>query len=449
MTVPALPVIQAEFGTDQVTVAWVLTAFLIAASVATPIAGRLGDSLGTKRLLVASLALLAVGALLAAFATSIWLLVFARVIQGLAGGVLPLSFGIIRSNLSPRRVVPAIALLSSLMSVGFGAGIVVTGPILDLLGYRFLFLLPTLAACAAAIGAAYWIPTSVRRSGQPVRLLPAFALTGWLIALLVSISRGPSWGWTSSYTLIGLGLAVVLALVWVRIELRIDAPLIDLRLMSTRGIAAPNLVALLIGMAMFGSFAFVPQLTQTPTSSGYGFGATVAQAGHLMLPMAVMSFVGGVTSSRITERVGGRLIIVLGCWLTSIGLVSVALAHAHPWQVMAAGAVTGLGSGLVFASLANVVVDVAPPERTGVAAGINANLRTIGGSIGSAGLATIVTAHLLPNGYPVEHGYTVGFAALAGTAFLAGVAGLLIPTDRQPTYVAGPAVGTVLSTAAR
>jgi MFS family permease len=433
MTVPALPRIQTELETDQVTVAWVLTAFLISASVATPIAGRLGDAYGRKRALVTSLVLLAVGGLAASLATSIWLLVAARVVQGLAGGVLPLSFAIVRDELPVERVASAIGSLSSLMSAGFAAGIVVTGPILEHFGYDALFVLPTLMAAVAAVGTALYVPESVRLSAQPVRIAPAVALSAWLVLLLLSVTSAPSWGWTSPRTLLGLGAALVVAALWVRIESVIDAPLIDLRMAASRGIAAPNLVAFLIGVAMFGSFAFLPQLIQTPPGAGYGFGASVGEAGHLMLPMSVCSFLSAMTSTRLRARIGARAQIVGGCMLTACGLFAAAFAHQLEWQIALSGALSGVGTGFVFAALANVVVDAAPREKTGVATGINANLRTIGGAIGTAVLATTVTSHLLPSGLPVEHGYTVGFAGLAVTAVLAGVAGFAIPARARAT----------------
>lgn len=424
MTVPALPLIQTELDADQVTAAWVLTAFLISASVATPIAGRLGDAYGRKRMLVTSLVLLAVGGLAASLATSIWLLVAARVVQGLAGGVLPLSFAIVRDELPVERVASAVGLLSSLMSAGFAAGIVVTGPILAHFGYGGLFLLPTLMAGVAAVATAIYVPESVRRAALPVRIAPAVALSTWLVLLLLSVSRAPSWGWTSPMTLLGLGAALVVAALWVRIESVSDAPLIDLRMAAGRGIAAPNLVAFLIGVAMFGSFALLPQFIQTPPGGGYGFGASAGEAGYLLLPLAVCSFLGAMTSTRLSARFGPRALIVSGCMITACGLFAAAFAHQYEWQIALSGVLSGVGLGFVFASLANAVVDAAPMDKTGVATGINANLRTIGGAIGTAVLATVVTSHLHPSGLPLEHGYTVGFAGLAVIAILAGLAAL-------------------------
>lgn len=440
MTVPALPRIQAELHTDQASAAWVLTAFLVSASVATPIVGRLGDSYGKKRLLVFSLGALVVGSLAAAAAPTIGLMILARVVQGIGGGALPLSFGIIRDELPPERIPGSISLISSLLAVGFGAGIVVTGPIIDLLGYHWLFLLPALAAGAGALATYRFVPESAARSRRPVRLIPAILLAGWLVVLLVGVTKAPTWGWGSIETMVVLAIGAMLLVAWGLIEWRIDVPLIDLRLMATRPVASPNLVALLIGVAMYGSFGFMPQFNQTPPENGYGFGASVAQAGHIMLPAAALSFVSGVFSARLARRVGARRVVTFGCLVTAGGLLVTVFAHDHLWQMYVSSGVSGLGTGLAFACLANVVVAAVPRHSTGVATGMNANIRTIGGAVGSAVLITLVTANVLPSGYPTEHGYEVGFLFLAGAALLAGLAGLLIP---RPTAKPVPIPATL------
>lgn len=438
MTVPAMPRIQAELHTDQATVSWVLTGFLISASVATPIAGRLGDAHGKKRVLVISLVLLAVGALLAALATTITVMLVARVVQGLAGGVLPLSFGIVRDQLPPARVPSAIALLSSLMSVGFATGIVLAGPLMELAGISLVFLLPMAAAAASAAVAVGFVRESMHRTRQPVRVMPAVVLAGWLVLLLVSVSRAPVWGWGSPRAVGGLVLAVLVLGLWVRIETTVRPPLIDLRLMTSRGVAPPNVVALLIGISTYGSFGFLPQFAQTPREVGYGFGVSVAGAGLLMLPTAVFSFLGGLSSTRIGARLGDRALVALGCWLTGAGLLVAAFAHDQEWQFLLCGTATGLGGGFCFAALANAVIAAAPAGTTGVVAGMNANLRTIGGAVGAATMATVLAGHLLPGGHPDERGYTVGFAVLAGSAVVAGVVALMTGA-RRPTGPSAPA----------
>jgi len=437
LTVPTLPRIQQELGTDQSTAAWVLTAFLLSASVATPIGGRLGDSRGKRRILVLALVALSVGSVVASVATSIEVMIAARVIQGLGGAALPLAFGIIRDELPASRVPGAIAATSSLLAVGFGIGIVVAGPIVDTLGYHWLFLLPALVSAGGALAAMLVVPESPAVSAAAVSLLPAFLLAGWLVALLLAVSKAPQWGWTSTAVVALMGAAGLLLVLWLWAELRAAVPLIDVRLMASRGVWTANLVALLVGVNMYGSFGFLPQFNQTPTENGYGFGATVAEAGHMMLPAAIGTFVCGLVAARLATRIGLRPVIVLGCLLASSGMWMSAFLHDVKWELYVAGGLTGLGTGLTFACLANAVVASVPAGQTGAATGMNANIRIIGGAVGAALMTTFVTADRGPSGFPVEHGYTLGFAFLAAAGLVAGLAGLLIPGRARDAVMLG------------
>jgi MFS family permease len=210
--------------------------------------------------------------------------------------------------------------------------------------------------------------------------------------------------------------------------------MIDMQMMRLRGVWTSNVVAGCVGFGMFASFGFLPQLLQTPREAGYGFGASITESGHLLLPSAVASFLVGFTTSGLIRRIGARADITTGLLLTGAAFVSVGLFHDETWQLYAATTVQGVGSGMVFSSLAGVVVRSVPAEQTGVASGMNANIRTIGGSIGSAVMAGIITAHLTTGGYPAERGYTVGFVVLGVVTALASRAAVLSPEAHdQPT----------------
>jgi MFS family permease len=433
LIVPVLATIQVEFETSQTTVTWVLTAYLLSASICTPLLGRLGDVVGKVRMLVIALVVLSLGSLAAALAPSIGWLIAARALQGVGGGVLPLSFGIIRDEFRERMTM-ALSVIASLTAVGFGVGIVVAGPIVDSLGYRGLFWLPMAVTLVAAAAALLFVPESPVRTPARLPVLPAVLLTGWLVTLLLGLSEGNHWGWTSA-TVLGLfAVAAVLAAAWVAVEVRVPVPLIDMHMMRRRGMWTSNVVAGCVGFGMFASFGFLPQLLQTPREAGYGFDASISESGHLLLPSAVASFLVGFTTSTLIRAVGARLVITVGLVVTGAAFVSVGLFHDHTWQLYAATTVQGIGSGLVFSSLAGVVVASVPPEQTGVASGMNANIRTIGGSIGSAVMAGILTAHVGASGFPAERGYEIGFVVLGAVMALASLAALRIPrTFEQPT----------------
>ncbi|MCD4533013.1 MFS transporter [Nocardioides sp. cx-169] len=431
VSIPTLSVITEELDTDLQRSTWLLTAFLLSSSVATPVMGRLGDAFGKRRMLVASLLLLLVGSLAAAAAPTIELMIAARVLQGIGGGTIPLTFAILRDELPSHRVAGALAMSSSLLAFGFAAGTVAAGPIASGLGIRWLFLFPALVAGAAALLIWLLVQESEGRTGARVPLGPALLLAGWLVSLLLAISRGPQWGWGSAETLGLLTCAGVLFALWTTVEWRIEVPLIDLRLMGLRGVWSANLVALMTGMASFGALTFMPQMNQTPSANGYGFGVSATEAGHMMLPSLVATFLCGMVAARVMRRIGIRLTMMGGAILTCAGMLLVVFLHDEKWQMYLANGVAGLGTGLTFACLANAIIAAVPREHTGVATGMNANIRTIGGSIGVALATMIITANPSPSGYPAESSYITGFAFLAGVAVLATLAAALVPTTRR------------------
>jgi Na+/melibiose symporter-like transporter len=277
-------------------------------------------------------------------------------------------------------------------------GLILAGPIVDLLGPAWLFWLPLVVLVVAATAAYFVVPESPSRSAGRINWPAALLLCGWLVALLLPVSRAPQWGWGSPLVLGLLAVAVVLAVLWVVVESRARYPLVDMRMMRRRAVWATNLVALLFGVSMYAAFAFLPQFLQTPPDTGYGFGASVTESGLMLLPQTVTAFVLGLYAGRLGQRFGSK-------------------------NVLIAGTLVSAASYLFFAAV--------PPEQTGVASGMNANIRTIGGSVGSALMASVVTAHLGPSGLPQEAGYVNGFLLLTVTLGLAALAAVLIPAVRR------------------
>lgn len=445
LSIPVLAPIQRHYETDLPTATWVLTAYLLSSSVATPIIGRLGDALGKKRLLVVTLLTLALGSVLAAVSPTIEALIAARVVQGIAGGVLPLSFGIIRDTFPERRISPAISILSSLIAVGMGAGIVAGGPVIDALGVPWLFWLPATVTVLAAVLVLSFVPESkVRLPGRP-GVVPAMLLSVCLLALLIGISEGPDRGWTSAPVLGLLALGVLLGPLWARAELRARVPFVDMRMMRIRAIWASNLAALTLGFGMFAAYAFVPQFMQTGSEHGYGFGANVTESGLMMLPAAVVLLVTGFLANLLAPRIGARAVVLSGSVVAAAGTFGFVLAHDRAWAVVVSTAVLALGVGLAFASLATVVVAAVPPEQTGVASGMNANIRTLGGSLGSAVTGSLLAGSASLGVVASETGYVVSFTVL-GAVFLAAVAATTAIPARS---VAAPAAAGAAQLARR
>jgi EmrB/QacA subfamily drug resistance transporter len=429
---PVLPTIQAALDTDQRTVTWVLTAYLLSASVFTPIIGRIGDKVGKERMLVFALFALAVGALLAALAGSIEMLIFARVIQGIGGGVLPLTFGIIRDVFPKERVAGAIGTAAALLAVGGGIGLVIAGPLVQALSYHWLFWVPMIMTISAGLASAAFVPRSVNRTPGRINVPAALLLSGWLVCLLLPVSQGRVWGWSSGRSVALFVASVLLCALWVRVEVRSDSPLIDMRMMRLPAVWTTNVASLLFGVGMYSLFAFLPQFLQTPESTGYGFGLSISASGWVMLPQSVAMFLSGIASGRLAARLGSKRVLVLGAGVNTAALFLLTYARESLWQVLIITVLLGFAFGLAFAAMSNLVVESVPVTQTGVASGMNANIRTIGGALGGAVLGSVVTAGARADGLPVESGYTNGFLVLALSAAAATLVALLVPVSKAP-----------------
>ncbi len=432
LVTPVLPTLQKDLHTSQNTVTWVLTANLLSASIFTPIFGRIGDKVGKKKMFVWAMVALTVGSLVGGLATNIGVMIIARVIQGIGGGVLPLAFGIIRDELPPEKVRSAVGMVAALTAAGGGLGIVLAGPIIDAFNYHYLFWIPMVVVAAAAVLAIVVIPESREKLDGPISLLGGTLLTGWLVALLIAVSQGSTWGWTNGKTLGLLAVAIVIAGFWYVAESRSKAPLIDMQMMKLPAVWTTNLVAFLFGAGMYASFAFIPGFVETPrATAGYGFDASVTQSGIFLLPLTVFMFIFGALSGRLADRFGAKQVLLVGAGLSAVGYGMLAFAHTQRWEIYLASAVIGVALGLGFSAMSSLIVIAVPSHQTGVATGMNANIRTIGGSIGAAVTATIVTAGVSASALPPESGYRNGYAVLAAIGVLAALAVLVIPVKRQ------------------
>jgi EmrB/QacA subfamily drug resistance transporter len=435
LVIPVLPTIEAGLHTSQNTVTWVLTAYLLSAAIFTPIMGRLGDMYGKERMLVLTLVALTLGSLLAAIASSITLMIVARVIQGVGGGVVPLAFGLIRDEFPKEKVMGAIGVIAALAAAGAGLGIVLAGPIVNALDYHWLFWIPMIVMAAGTIAAHVVVPESRVRTPGTLSWAGIFLLSAWLVAGILAISEAPTWGWGST-SVIGLLLGtVILAVVWVVVEARSEHPLIDMQMMRIPAVWTTNLVALLLGVGMYAVFAFLPEFLQTPKSAGYGFGVSITVSGLILLPASVFMFAFGMLSGPLSKRFGSKSVLVTGLLVGIVTFALLTFAHAAEWEILVAMVVEGVGFGLAFSSMSAIVVVAVPPEQTGVASGMNANIRTIGGSIGAAVMSSIVTSGVRSGAIPRESGYTHGFALLTVAAIAAAIAALFVPGRLRPPAV--------------
>ncbi|GAA2581015.1 MFS transporter [Winogradskya consettensis] len=431
LVAPALGTIGRDLGASTSDASWVITAYLLSASVLTPILGRLGDMAGKRKVLIGVLIALAAGTLLAALAPNLAVLIVARALQGAAGAILPLSIGMIRDELPREKVSVTVGLISAIFGIGAGIGIVAAGPIVEHLSWHWLFWLPLVLVVIALVGAIFGMKESPVRTPGRLDYLGAGILSVALVTLLLAISKGQSWGWGDPKTIGLLAVGVIALAVFIPVEFKVAEPLIDMHLMKLRGVWATDLVALILGFAMFGTFVLVPTLLQLPAATGYGFGKSVSQAGLFLLPTVVMMVVFGPIAGILNRKYGPKLPMFLGTALVTAAFILPALAHGAIWQVLASGVLTGAGIGFAFAAMSNAIIEAVPASQTGEATSVNTIARTIGSSIGTAVIAAVITSHADARGLPSDDAFTIGFWVCAAVAVLGIGAALALPSARR------------------
>jgi MFS family permease len=437
LIIPAIPQLESTLHTSETAASWLLTAYLLSAAIATPILGRVGDMVGKERIIVAVLVALSVGSLISALATTVPVMLVGRVIQGAGGAVFPLAFGIIRDEFPAERVAGAIGVMSAILGAGAGVGIVLAGPILVHLNYHWLFWIPLIMSVTATIATFIFVPESPVRARGRINWLGACLMSGWLVTGLLAVSYAPTWGWGSSSVLGLLGATVVLLAVWVLAESRSSSPLVDMKMMRIRAVWSTNLAALLFGFGMFAMFIVLPQFTETPTHAGYGFGASVTQSGLYLLPFAVAMVIVAPMTGRLSVLVGSKGVLVAGSIFAASSYLVLVVAHSEEWTMYVATGLLGIGIALGFASMANLIIEAVPAEQTGVATGMNTNIRNIGAALGSGIATSLVISGLLPGGYPKERGYVLAFAVSGAGLVVAALVALLIPRRTVPSVAVG------------
>jgi EmrB/QacA subfamily drug resistance transporter len=441
MIVPALPILQREFDTSAAWATWLLTGFLLSASVATPLLGKLGDQYGKERLLLISLSIFLAGSIGAIFAWHIGVLIGFRILQGCGAAVFPLAFAIIKDEFPAEKIGVGIGAVSAVFGVGGGLGLSLSGVLIDHLGWRWLFIVGAFGVAVAVILVHLFVPESPIKTPSRLDVPGALLLAGGLLSLLIALTEGESWGWTSGRTLGLLALAGGMFVAWVRVETAVAEPLVDMRMMMHRPVMLANLIGLIAGFALFGSFVLVPTLLQLPRGLpselgqlvDYGFGASATKTGLYLLPAAVTGFFTGPLSGVLSSRWGPKWPLSIGMALGAAGLAMLALKHEEPWHIVLGMLVLGGGLPMTFAAMANIIVDSVRPIETGVATGMNTVMRTIGGVIGGQAGAAILTAQTIGDSdVPAESAFTAAFSVSAAASLVAaGVAIFVTPVWRR------------------
>jgi EmrB/QacA subfamily drug resistance transporter len=431
MVFPALRTFQEEFGSSTAWTTWILTGFLVSAAVSTPILGRLGDQFGKERMLLIALGLFLAGCLGAACAWNLWSLIAFRVVSGAGGALFPLSFSIIRDEFPAEKVKVGIGLLSAVWGIGGGFGIVLSGLIVDNFSWRLLFLLGAIPVAISLVLIHRFVPESPVRSPSRVDVPGALLLSGGLLSLMLALTEGERWGWTSMRLLAVLALGGLFFLLWGVVESRSRAPMVDLRMLTHPPILRTNIATLVSGYALFSCFVLLPAFVETASEHGYGFGASATKAGLYLLPSSVAMLFAGPLAGVAGRRFGSKWPLAAGMLVVSVAASLFAVAHDDPVPVLVASALLGVGVGAAFAAMAALIADNVDAHEMGVASGMNTVVRMIGAVIGGQVGAALLTAQTIgSSSVPAESAFTTTFALSAGTALVA--AGIAVSIGTHP-----------------
>ncbi|MEN3283319.1 MAG: hypothetical protein V7607_4459 [Solirubrobacteraceae bacterium] len=433
--VPALGDMQRDFGASASDIAWMVTAYLLVASIATPIFGRLGDMFGKQRLLAISLGCFAVGSVVCAVAGSLSLMIVGRGLQGLGGGVFPLCFGVVRDEFPKDKVPTGIALLGAIAAIGSSIGLPLGGVLTDGPGYHSIFVVAAIMGVLATVTTVLLVPKSPIRTPGRVDIVGAAILGVALAALLVAISRGADWGWGSTRTAALLLVGVNGLGLFAFAQRRTREPLVNMRTFVRRPVLTTNIATLLIGSAMISTFVLVPQLGELPKGGEIGFGLSATEAGLLLAPGGLASLLVAPFVGRIGERRGSKAPFLAGCLVVAGALLGLALAHDTVALVILWSCLVSAGSGAAFAAIPNLIVTAVSARETGEATGVNTIMRNVGSAIGAQIAGSLLATHVLASGLPQNAGFEIAFLISAGGAIVAALSVLLIPGRSRESAV--------------
>jgi MFS family permease len=429
--VPQLPTLLHASASDTT---WAITATLLAGAIATPMVGRLGDMYGKRRMLLLSLVLLVIGSTIAALSDSLTPMIIGRTLQGLAAGVIPLGISIMRDELPADRLGTATAMMSASLGVGGALGLPAAAFLADKTNWHVLFWTSAALGAVVTVLVLALVPESKVRSGGRFDLVGAVGLAVGLFCLLLGISKGADWGWTSGSTDALFGTAVLALGLWGWWELRTKEPLVDLRTTVRRQVLLTNLASVVFGFAMFAMSLVLPTLLQLPKATGFGLGQSMLTAGLVLAPSGLVMMATAPLSATISKTRGPKITLMLGALVVSAGYALGIVLMAEVWQLIIVSAVIGAGIGLAYGAMPGLIMAAVPVSETAAANSLNTLMRSIGTSISSAVAGVILaqmTMSLGPVTVPSQNGFRLILAIGSGAALVALAIAAFLP-NRTP-----------------
>jgi MFS family permease len=415
--------------------AWVVTSTLLAAAVITPISGRLGDMYGKRRILLVLVAVMVVGSIIAALSPGIIGIIVGRALQGAIVGVVPLGISIMRDVLHEDRVDSAIAFMSATLGVGGALGLPISAVVTERSDWHMLFWMAAGLGVVVFVLVVWIVPVSVLRTAGRFDFVGATGLAVGLVGVLLAISRGNEWGWTSPAVLVsGLGGLVVL-LLWCWFELRIAEPLLDLRVAARPAVLLTNIASVAMGFSLFASNVVYPQMLELPVATGSGFGLSLLAASLVVMPSGLVMMVLSPVAGRIAQRTGPKLLLLLGAIALIAAYGFTLLLSSEVWHLVVANILIGVGIGFGYASMPMLIMRSVPQSETGASNGLNALFRSLGTSAAAAVIGAVLASYAVDfEGVPVPtaEAFTVSLVLGGAAAVLALVIAVFIPSRRAP-----------------
>ncbi|APY88566.1 MFS transporter [Streptomyces alfalfae] len=435
LLVPVIKDLPALLDTAPSNATWVMTSTLLAGAVATPIMGRLGDLFGKRKMLLSSLAVMVVGSLVCGFTDDLLIMIVGRALQGFAMGAIPLGIGLMRDELPREKLGSAMALMSSSIGVGGGLALPLAALTAQHADWHALFFGAAGLGVLSMLLTVAFVPESPMRAAGTFDVLGALGLSAGLVLFLLPITKGSDWGWSSGTTLGLFTAAAVVLVLWGVMELRVKAPLVDLRTTARRAVLFTNLASIMVGVAFYAVSLVLPQLLQLPSATGYGLGQSMVVAGLCVMPLGLTMMFTAPVYARLSAKYGPKTTLILGMLIIAVGYGAGLGLMSAAWQTIIIAVVLGAGIGLAYSSLPALIIGSVDASETGAANGLNTLMRSIGTSVSSAviGMVLANTAdHVGGVAVPTMHGFRVSFLIATAAVVIGLVFALFLPSARRP-----------------
>ena len=430
LVTPIIPRLPELLGTTVADAQWVLTSTLLAAAIATPIGGRLGDMYGKRRIALSLLMVMTFGSIIAAISNTLIPMIIGRSLQGVGLGVIALGISILRDVIHPKKLGGAVALVSATMGVGGAIGLAVSALIAESLDWHYLFWLTVVLGVIAFVLVITIIPVSTLRTSGRFDWGGAVGFSIGLVGILLGVSKGNEWGWTSPVILALLIGGALVFVVWGVYEMRRAEPLIDLRIAARRPVLLTNIASIAVGFAFFVTAAAQPILLELPTDTGVGLGQTLLIASLCLMPNGIVMFLVSPLAARLSNARGPRVSLILGAFVIAVAFgIAVFLMH-EVWHVILVSTLVGLGTGFAYSAMPTLIMHSVPPTETAAANGLNSVMRTLGSTVAASLIGVILSSRfVLSNGIeiPTREAFQTVFLLAAGVAFVGAVVAVFIP----------------------